>query len=245
MLWSCPYVLFSYYSHICAFCPLLALYSPLVFLQQQLLESLIRAKKWGVFLLRLFTFWFVWCPNFARTALLTLCLLSPSCSSFLTLCHDSVLVLSVFFRGLMSLLFLWFHCLMLCMMYALFDMHLTLLCRDQPFWVDSMIFHFFVIESTQKVWFYDKKLCSFLFVNFGANFFQKSRQQTRGTSEWCWHHKMPWHHSETKWQIETHWCTSFRLTATMLDSWDITRNRRCVRCGAARMEIRSTWLKER
>jgi hypothetical protein len=27
---------------------------------------------------------------------------------------------------------------------------LTLLCRDQPFWVDSMIFHFFVIELTQK-----------------------------------------------------------------------------------------------
>jgi hypothetical protein len=41
MLRSCPYVLFSYYSHICAFCPFIALHSPLIFLQQRLLESLI------------------------------------------------------------------------------------------------------------------------------------------------------------------------------------------------------------
>jgi hypothetical protein len=52
------------------------------------------------------------------------------------------------------------------------DTVLTLFCRDQPFWVDSMIFHFFVIESTQKGRFY----ALFLFVNFGANFFEKSRQ---------------------------------------------------------------------
>jgi hypothetical protein len=35
---SCPYVLFSYYSHICAFCLFIALYSPLIFLQQRLPE---------------------------------------------------------------------------------------------------------------------------------------------------------------------------------------------------------------
>jgi hypothetical protein len=139
----CPYVLFSYYSHLCAFYPFLALYSPLIFLQQQLLESLIWAKKWGA-LLCLFTFWFVWRPNFARTAFLTLLSLSPSCSSFLTLCHASVLILDsfcfgslglgsllivtalllLFVRGLISLLFLQFHCLTLYMMYALFVLHL-------------------------------------------------------------------------------------------------------------------------
>jgi hypothetical protein len=97
---GCPYVLFSYYSHICAFCPFIALYSPLIFLQQRLLESLIRAEKWGV-LLCLFTFWFVWCPNFTRIALLTLCSLSPSCFSFITVCHDSVLILDSYcFRSL-------------------------------------------------------------------------------------------------------------------------------------------------
>ncbi len=54
----CPYILFSYYSHICAFCPFIALYSPLIFLQQHLLESLIQAKKWGA-LLHLFTLLFI------------------------------------------------------------------------------------------------------------------------------------------------------------------------------------------
>jgi hypothetical protein len=49
----CPFVLFSYYSYICAFCPFIAFFSPLIFLQQRLLESLIQAKKWGV-MLRLF-----------------------------------------------------------------------------------------------------------------------------------------------------------------------------------------------
>jgi hypothetical protein len=42
---SCPYVLFSYYSHICVFCSFIALYSPLMFLQQRLLESLIRVRN--------------------------------------------------------------------------------------------------------------------------------------------------------------------------------------------------------
>jgi hypothetical protein len=36
---------FPYYSHICAVCPFIALYSPLIFLQQQLLESLIRPRN--------------------------------------------------------------------------------------------------------------------------------------------------------------------------------------------------------
>ncbi len=142
MLWSCPYLLFSYYSHIHAFCPFIALYSPLIFLQQWLLESLILAKKWGA-LLCLFTFWFVWHPNFARTALITLCLLSPSCSSFLTLCHHCVLILNsfcfgsvglcwlswlafilLFVSGLISHLFSWFCCLSLFMMYVVFVIHL-------------------------------------------------------------------------------------------------------------------------
>jgi hypothetical protein len=135
--------LFPYYSHIRAICPFIVLYSPLIFPQQRLLESFIRAKKWGASLC-LFPFWFVWRPNFARTALLTLLSLSPSRSSFLILCHDSVLVvdsfcfgslglgsllivaalLLLFVRGLISLLFLQFHCLTLCMMYALFVIHL-------------------------------------------------------------------------------------------------------------------------
>jgi hypothetical protein len=42
---SCPYVLFSHYSHIHAFCPFIALNSPLIFLQQRLLESLIRPRN--------------------------------------------------------------------------------------------------------------------------------------------------------------------------------------------------------
>ncbi len=99
------YILFSYYSHICAFCPFIALYSPLIFLQQRLLESLIRPRN-DVHCY-VFTFWFVWCPNFTRTALLTLHSLSPSCSFFITLCHDSVLILDSYcfgFLGLGSLL---------------------------------------------------------------------------------------------------------------------------------------------
>jgi hypothetical protein len=96
----CPFILFPYYSHICAICPFIALYSPLIFLQQQLLDS---AEKWGV-LPGLFTFWFVRRPNFARTTLLTLlCSLSPSCSSFLTLCHDSILVVDSFCFGSLGL----------------------------------------------------------------------------------------------------------------------------------------------
>jgi hypothetical protein len=96
----CPFVLFSYYSNICAFCPFIAFFSPLIFLQQRLLESLIQAKKWGV-MLWLYTFWYVWCPNFTRTTLLPLCLLSPS--SFLTLCHDSFLILDSFCFGSLDL----------------------------------------------------------------------------------------------------------------------------------------------
>jgi hypothetical protein len=130
--WHCGRALsffFPYYSHIRAICPFIVLYSPLIFLQQRLLESFIQAEKWGASLC-LFTFWFVWRPNFARTALLTLLSLSPSHSSFLTLCHDSVLVvdsfcfgslglgsllivaalLLLFVRGKISLLFLQFHC---------------------------------------------------------------------------------------------------------------------------------------
>ena len=41
----CPFVLFSYYSYICAFCPFIAFFSPLIFLQQRLLESLIRPRN--------------------------------------------------------------------------------------------------------------------------------------------------------------------------------------------------------
>jgi hypothetical protein len=45
-MWQlCPYVHFSHYSHICAFCQFIALYSPLIFLQQWLLESLIQLRN--------------------------------------------------------------------------------------------------------------------------------------------------------------------------------------------------------
>jgi hypothetical protein len=100
---SCPFILFPYYSHIGGVCPFIALYSPLIFPQQRLLEYFIRVEKWGE-LLRLFTFWFVWHPNFARTALLTLLSLSLSHSSFLTLCqHDSVLIVNSFCFGSLGL----------------------------------------------------------------------------------------------------------------------------------------------
>jgi hypothetical protein len=92
-------------------------------------------------LLCLFAFWFVCRQNFARTTFLALRSLSPSCSSFLTLCHDSVLVLDSFCFGSLGLCWLsrlcycflfvvWYpffscvHCLTLCMMYALFVIHL-------------------------------------------------------------------------------------------------------------------------
>jgi hypothetical protein len=37
--------IFPYYSYICAICPFIALYSPLIFLQQQLLESFIQPRN--------------------------------------------------------------------------------------------------------------------------------------------------------------------------------------------------------
>jgi hypothetical protein len=46
--WCCSHALsflFPYYSHICAICPFIALYSPLIFLQQRLLESLIQPRN--------------------------------------------------------------------------------------------------------------------------------------------------------------------------------------------------------
>jgi hypothetical protein len=101
------------------------------------------ARKWGALLRLLVTHFLIWRPNFARTALCTLCSLSPSCSSFLTLCHDSVLVLDsfcfrslglcwlswlccllLFVRGLISHRFLQFHCFTLSMVYSLFVIHL-------------------------------------------------------------------------------------------------------------------------
>jgi hypothetical protein len=135
---------FPYYSHIHAVCPFIVLYSPLIFLQQRLLESFIRAEnEVRHYISSLFDLFGAQTSQ-ARTALLTLLSISPSHSSFLTLCHDSVLVvdsfcfgslglgsllivaglLLLFVRGLISLLFLQFHCLTHCMMYALFVIHL-------------------------------------------------------------------------------------------------------------------------
>ena len=138
---SCPYVLFSYYSYICAFCPFIALYSPLIFLQQRLLESLIRAKKWGVIASSLhFLICLVpkLCKNRFAHSMFTLSFMFLLSYSMPWFCSRSwfilfwilgsllivMALLLLFVRGLISLLFLQFHCLTLCMMYALFVIHL-------------------------------------------------------------------------------------------------------------------------
>ncbi len=128
----CPYILFSYYSHICAFCPFIALYSPLIFLQQHLLESLIQAKKWGA-LLHLFTLLFIClapklhknCFAHSTFTLSFMFLLSYSMPWFCS--HSRFILFQIFGSLLIVAAFCYcflFLCLTLCMMYALFVIHL-------------------------------------------------------------------------------------------------------------------------
>jgi hypothetical protein len=58
--------------------------------------AVVPLRSYFILFPNLFTFLFVLRPNFAKTALLTLRLLSPSFFSFFTRSHDTVLVLILF-----------------------------------------------------------------------------------------------------------------------------------------------------
>ncbi len=94
---------FTHYSHVHAFCPFIALYSPLIFLQQLASGILIwgmRCIASSVHLIHLH-------PNLAwRTTLLTLHFLSPSCSSFLSLPCIFLILFSIDSFFLLILIFL-------------------------------------------------------------------------------------------------------------------------------------------